>query len=103
MFTLEEKSKEWERRHPEYARKATPENEARYAAMSEQVAKMAELAEEAAMSELAAFGCIEPPFDTAGAEDWPDEWDGFEAFHAMTSDYFEVTGELCTDEVLGLA
>ena len=57
MFTLEEKSRDWERRHPQYARKATPENEARYAEMAEMV-EMVEMAEESAMVELAEFGCI---------------------------------------------
>lgn len=69
----------------------------------ERVVELAEMAEVAAMTELAEFGYIEPPFDTAGAEDWADEWDGYEPWHQAVNDYTEVTGELCTDEVLGLA
>ena len=53
MFTLEEKSREWERRH---ARKATPENEARYAAMAERIAELVEMAEQAANVERDVFG-----------------------------------------------
>jgi len=59
MFTLEERTREWERRHPRYAKRATPENEARYAAMCERVAELAQLAEESANAELEAFGCVE--------------------------------------------
>lgn len=74
MFTLEERTMEWERRHPRYAKRATPENEARYAAMCERVAELAQLAEESANVELEAFGCVEfePQFNW-GAKSTPEE------------------------------
>jgi len=98
MFTLEEKSREWERRHPQYARKATPENQARYAAMAEEAAELAESAEKCAMSELLAFGSAELLIDT-GCE-WANDG-GIGPWKAALDDYYEVTGELCTDEVFG--
>lgn len=63
--------------------------------------------EENACIELGEFGYCEAPFDTAGAEDWPDEtyttpnW--FDAWHDACNDWFDLTGELASDEVLGVA
>lgn len=63
MFTLEEKSREWERRHPQYTSKATPEDEKRYREMelfdAESLVKMVDEMQEAAMVELEQFGNIE--------------------------------------------
>ncbi len=102
MFTLEEHTRDRERRHPQYARKAAPENAARYEAMRLMAEEISAL-EEAALVELEQLGNVEPPFDTAGAEDWPESWGDFEPWHQAVNDYTEVMGELCTDEVLGLA
>ena len=69
--------------------------------------ELVEVAEENARAELGEFGYCEAPFDTAGAEDWPDEtyttpsW--YAAWHDACNDLFDLMGELASDEVLGLA
>ena len=71
MFTLEEKSREWERRHPQYTPKATPEDEKRYREM-ELAANIAWL--ESKIAELDA------EMEAEGVEDataW-DRWDELE-------------------------
>lgn len=81
MFTLEEKSREWERRHPEYTPRATPEDERRYAEMCEK----AELAWETSMAELGAFGNVWPEEGVSQAE--YDE--GLEEFWEFACDLYE--------------
>lgn len=88
MFTLEEQTRDWERRHPQYARKATPENAARYEAMR-QMAEEVAAAEEAANVELEAFGCIE----MRAQFDWsrkarPDERGSMAAIVAICADEY---------------
>jgi len=84
MFTLEEKSKKRERRHPQYARKATPENEARYAAMAERIAELVEMAEQAASAECAIFGSYDAT---------PNVVEAFGVHDAIESQFAGVFGE----------
>lgn len=71
----------------------------------DELIELVELADENAKAELGALGDCGAPFDTAGAEEWPDTWEPgyFDAWHDACNDWFTETGILCTDEVLGLA
>lgn len=83
MFTLEKQSRDWERRHPQYTRSATPEDSMRYEEMRK-TAEMVSLIEEAALVEREQFG-----FAAHEADERMVEAEELEAFWTFAVDLFD--------------
>ena len=98
MFTLEKQTREWERKHPQYTRRATSENAKRYAQMCEQVAAIERdcaVAEQDALCQLGTLGCI----DRCGYEDMAYTGEDAHILWLATEDMAEI-GWTFDDELL---